>query len=122
MKITAPFLSELYDVFDVRQVTRATPLESLVAVDLVEIAANACSQSHRHNRADTVLLMLEGSGEVEVSGAWFAVSAGERIHIPPGAFHRVRTGAGALKFLSVQTPPILDKESGALDLEMQSGA
>lgn len=111
---------ETYDVFEVRQVTRSTSLESVVAVDLVNVAPHQESESHRHNKADTVLLMLSGSGTVRVAGVDYAVTAGDRIHIPPGAFHQVITGEAALEFMSVQTPPILSKEDDTLDLETET--
>jgi quercetin dioxygenase-like cupin family protein len=119
MKIPHSIAPELYDVFEVRQVTRSTTLESIVAVDLVTVAPQQESESHRHNKADTVLLMLKGAGTVRVAGVDYAVTAGDRIHIPPGAFHQVITGAQALEFVSVQTPPILSKEDGTLDLETE---
>lgn len=122
MKITDPIAAEMYDIFSVRQVTRHTSLENIVAVDLVQVAPHQESESHRHNRADTVLMMLSGSGIVRVSGKDYAVKSGDRIHIPPGAFHQVITGAEALEFMSVQTPPILTKEDEMLDLETESEA
>jgi hypothetical protein len=55
---------ERYDVFEVTQITRGTPLESVVAADLVSIAPGRASEVHRHNGAETVLLILDGSGTV----------------------------------------------------------
>ena len=45
------------------------------------------------------------------------VSAGDRVHIGKGVFHAVRTGDSSLRFLSVQSPPILDVAAGTRDLE-----
>ena len=108
---------ELHDVFHVMQLTRDTPLESLVGVDLVSLEPGQTSQIHRHNRAETVLYMLDGAGVVVVGDTDHAVTAGDRIRIPAGAFHGVRTGDHSLRFLSVQSPPILDESTGVLDLE-----
>jgi mannose-6-phosphate isomerase-like protein (cupin superfamily) len=108
---------EQYDVFEVTQITRGTPLESVVAADLVSIAPGRASEVHRHNGAETVLLILDGSGTVLVGDTSLRVTKGARVLIGKGVFHGVRTEGESLTFLSVQSPPILDKAQGSLDLE-----
>jgi mannose-6-phosphate isomerase-like protein (cupin superfamily) len=108
---------ENYDVFEVTQITRGTPLESVVAADLVSIAPGRASEVHRHNGAETVLLILDGSGTVLVGNTSLSVTKGARVLIGKGVFHGVRTEGEPLTFLSVQSPPILDKAHGTLDLE-----
>ena len=110
---------ELHDVFHVMQVTRDTPLESIVAADLVDVEPGQESSMHRHNHAETVLYFLAGSGEVLLTEDYevVAVTAGDRVAFGKGVFHAVRTGAEPLRFLSVQSPPILDKAAGTRDLE-----
>ena len=110
---------ERYDVFEVTQVTRGTPIEGVVAADLVTVAPSRASQVHRHNEAETVLLILEGSGTILVGESSLPVSKGARVLIGKGVFHGVRTAGESLTFLSVQAPPILDKAEGSLDLEPQ---
>lgn len=117
MRISETVPAENFDVFQVKQLTRATSLEDLVAVDDVMIESHKTSQIHRHNQSDTVLYIVGGSGEVVVEDRSFAVSSGDRIHILPGQYHGVRTQAQSLHFISVQTPPILNKKTGVLDLE-----
>ena len=109
--------SEPFGVFGVTQVTRGTALAHVVAVDLVTVAPGQTSEVHRHNQAETVLLVLAGSGSVRVGDEEWAVAAGDRVRIGKGVYHGVRTGGGPLTFLSVQSPPILDRERGRLDLE-----
>lgn len=109
--------AEDYGVFRVTQVTRGTALEHEVAVDLVTIEAGRTSEVHRHNRAETVLLILEGSGFVRVGDESIPVEAGMRLRIGKGVYHGVRTENRTLRFLSVQAPPILDTAAGTLDLE-----
>ena len=108
---------EHHDVFEVTQITRGTLLESVVAADLVSIAPGRASEVHRHNEAETVLLILDGSGIVLVGESSLRVSKGARILIGKGVFHGVRTERESLIFLSIQSPPILDKAQGTLDLE-----
>lgn len=108
---------ERFGVFDVRQVTRGTALESQVAADLVSIAPHSTSEVHRHNRSETVLYIVAGAGRVMVGDEWFDVREGDRVLIGKGVFHGLATGDRALEFLSVQSPPILDESTGQLDLE-----
>ena len=110
-------VTEPFDVFEVQQLTRGTSLESIVAADWVRIAPGKTSEVHRHHRAETVLLVVEGSGTVIVDGTDYPVSVGSRIAIGQGIYHGVRTTDQPLTFLSVQSPPILDHEAGTLDLE-----
>jgi len=110
---------EQHDVFLVTQVTRDTPLESVVGTDLVEIEPHQESSMHRHNNSETVLYFTAGSGEVLLTESYEAVpvSAGERLLVGKGVFHAVRTHDSPLSFVSVQSPPILDKHAGTRDLE-----
>lgn len=108
---------EIYGVFEVMQLTRGSALESIVAADWVTIGPEKISEIHRHNQAETVLWIVEGSGIVVVEGVDHEVTKGARIAIGKGLFHGVRTRQYALTFLSIQSPPILNKEDGHLDLE-----
>ena len=119
--MTAKLESELNDIFHVTQVTRGTFLESLVAADVVRVEPGSASQVHRHNQAETVLYILDGSGIVQVGERKHHVSAGERVLVGKGVYHGVRTLQEPLRFLSVQSPPILDKARGTLDLEPLTG-
>jgi len=108
---------EFVDVFDVVQLTLETGLQSLVAADLVTVAPGSTSQIHRHNNADTVLYIISGTGEIIVAEEAIPVRAGERVLVGKAVYHGVITRADTMVFLSVQAPPILDKNSGHLDLE-----
>jgi hypothetical protein len=50
------------------------------------------------------------------------VQAGGRILIGKGVYHGFATAASSLRFLSVQSPPILDEATGQLDLEPRGRA
>ena len=47
----------------------------------------------------------------------FDVQAGDRVLIGRGVYHGFETAASPLRFLSVQSPPILDESTGQIDLE-----
>lgn len=117
MRIEEKVLSEHFDVFQVEQLTRSTVLEDSVAVDVVRIGPDQTSEIHQHNKAETILYIVSGAGEVSVGNRVYSVMSGDRIHIPAGSFHGVRTHGEALHFISIQTPPILNKKTGVLDLE-----
>lgn len=110
---------ELHDVFWVKQITRDTALSSIVAADIVDVEPQQESSMHRHNNAETVLYFIDGRGEVLLTADYdaVAVEAGDRLHIGKGVFHAVRTADSSLRFLSVQSPPILDVVAGTRDLE-----
>lgn len=108
---------ERHDVFDVMQLTRGTPLESQVAADLVEVEHGSESNVHRHNRAETMLYFLDGAADVVVGDDVVKVVKGDRLLIGKGVYHAVRTPDAAVTFLSVQSPPILDKATDHFDLE-----
>ena len=104
-------------MFDVLQVARGTELEDIVGADVVGVEPHSTSQIHRHNLAETVLFILAGSGTVRVGEQDVPVREGDRVLIPKGTYHGVRTGAETLRFLSVQSPPILNRARDTLDLE-----
>ncbi len=111
---------ELYDVFYVTQITKATALQHLVAVDQVRVEAWKCSATHRHNEAETVLFMEQGSGYVTINEERHLVKAGDRVCIPRGTWHNVSTFQDGLIFISIQSPPIHDEAAGRHDLEQFS--
>lgn len=109
------------DVFHVTQLTRDTPLEDAVAADLVDMGPGERSGVHRHNLAETVLYFLSGRAQVTLDGEPHDVREGDRLRVGKGVFHGVNSQT-AVRFLSVQTPPILDKRTGRLDFERQPAA
>lgn len=108
---------ELYDVFYVTQLTRGTALQDIVGVDWVRMEPWQCSQKHRHNMAETVLVIKEGSGYVVVNDATYLVKTGDRVCIPMGAWHFVTSFQDGLQFISIQSPSIHDDATGRHDLE-----
>ena len=109
---------ELHDVFNVTQVTRDSPIEAKVGADLVSMDPGKASRTHRHNFSETVLYFIGGEATVFIEGVGHRIRGGSRILIRAGEYHSVSTGEeGGCEFLSVQTPPILNKTTGFRDLE-----
>jgi quercetin dioxygenase-like cupin family protein len=115
--VTSNLPTEHQDVFDVVQLTRGTALESLVAGDLVSVGRDQTSSIHRHNEAETVLYILDGEADVRLGDDVVAARAGDRILVAKGVYHGFVTHDRAVTFLSIQSPPILDKATGRFDLE-----
>jgi mannose-6-phosphate isomerase-like protein (cupin superfamily) len=64
------------------------------------------TQRHYHAVSEELYVLLEGSGEMEVDGAWALVEPGDAVLIPPGAWHQITAGAEApLRFLCCCAPP-----------------
>ncbi len=60
---------------------------------------------HYHRDSEEIYYLVEGSGEMELDGERAAVSAGDAILIPPGAWHQIRAGAaGPLRLLCACAP------------------
>lgn len=108
---------ELYEgVFYVTQLTRGTPLQK-IGVDRVREKPWRCSEVHRHPVAETVLFIEQGYGIVNVDSENHVVHAGDRICIPKGVLHNVRTFGEELIFTSIQFPAIHDESTGWHDVE-----
>ncbi len=108
---------ETNDVFEITPLTKDTDLEHEVGADVVYVAPRKASKIHRHRHAETVLFILGGKGIIRVGDEDIAVEEGDRVIIHKGAYHGVRTGDSWLRFVSVQSPPILDAKRGTLDLD-----
>lgn len=111
---------ELYDVFYVTQLTRGTVLEYIVGVDWVRVEPWKYSQKHRHNAAETILFIKEGSGYVIINDEKNLVKTGDRVRIPIGAWHVVSTFQDGVVFISIQSPSIHNEATGRHDLELFS--
>ena len=105
------------DIFNVTQVTEGTLLEDVVGADIVFVEAHQTSQVHRHNESETVLYILQGSGILQVNDQKVQIKAGLQVCISKGDYHGVITSSDSLTFLSIQSPPILNKKNGTLDFE-----
>ena len=58
-----------------------------------------------HARTEELYVLREGSAEMEVDGDRRAVGPGDAILMPPGAWHQIRAGGEAVRFLCCCAPP-----------------
>jgi mannose-6-phosphate isomerase-like protein (cupin superfamily) len=61
------------------------------------------AERHWHERTSEVYYILEGTGKVELDGAWHEVRPGSVVNIPAGTRHRIVSEAG-LKTVVVAMP------------------
>jgi mannose-6-phosphate isomerase-like protein (cupin superfamily) len=60
---------------------------------------------HRHMRARQFFYVLEGAAMLEVDGVSHALTAGQGLHVPPGAAHRFGNESDAdVHFIVVSAP------------------
>jgi mannose-6-phosphate isomerase-like protein (cupin superfamily) len=122
MTIQEPILhrveSETYGPFCVTPITRGTALEDLLGLDLVTIPAGVTTEVHRHPHAENVVYILSGDATAIIDHVGYRVVAGDRLRIGKGVYHGFRTAETPLTFVSVQSPPILNKKLNIFDTEV----
>ena len=84
------------------------------AYEFVEFRGSSYYPPHSHLRSDTRLHVVFGQGAILLDGQHLPYAAGSTFHVPRGTSHGFRVQEDTL-VLSIQNPPILDAESGAID-------
>lgn len=74
------------------------------------LPAGAATDPHYHKRSEEFYFILEGRGEMTVSGETRPVGPGDAILIPPGAWHTIRAEA-PLRFLCCCAPPYAHEDT-----------
>ncbi|MBO9875753.1 MULTISPECIES: cupin domain-containing protein [Xanthomonas] len=77
----------------------------------------AAEVRHRHLRARQFFRVLDGEAALELEGVVHVLHAGDGLHVPPGAAHRMRNASNAdVRFLVVSAPHSHgDREPAALE-------
>lgn len=84
-------------------------------IELVELQPNAEYRPHYHKNSIAIIYITSGTGTFCLGNEIMAYEAGKRIVIPAEVMHGFSTRSRTL-FLSIQTPPILNAETGEVDL------
>lgn len=72
---------------------------------------------HCHLGSNATLIITKGSGRLLSDGVSYPVKEGDTVGIPKGAPHGFELNDGEhLEFISVQSPPIIDRETGKVDI------
>ena len=62
------------------------------------------SELHYHERLTEIYYVLSGSGQMELDGEVYPLSAGDAVSIPPGTVHRAIPGSNKLQLLNFVMP------------------
>jgi quercetin dioxygenase-like cupin family protein len=111
--------AEHHGAFIVTQITPDTYLESILGADYIRVPEHTVTEIHRHNHSDAVLYVTKGQGTVYCDEEALPVRQGDRIQIGRGVYHGFRTMDEAIEFVSLQSPPILDKKQDAFDRDIK---
>lgn len=130
-----PAVSEVFDlwqlgVFPVNQfvggaLCNAAAAASSMSVDaasateetleLVQLQPNSMYQPHSHTHAAAVVWIISGTGDLLLGGQRLPYKAHQRFILPNGVPHGFHTQEATF-FLSIQSPPIIDKNTGSIDI------
>jgi mannose-6-phosphate isomerase-like protein (cupin superfamily) len=110
--------SETFGAFRVTPITQGTALEDLLGLDLITIPAGITTEIHRHSHAENVVYILSGDATAVIDHVGYRVGEGDRLRIGKGVSHGFKTSQTPLTFVSVQSPPILNKKLNMLDTEI----
>lgn len=76
------------------------------------LAPGTATRRHYHARTEEIYVLVSGSGWMEVDGDQRAVSTGDAILIPPGAWHQIRADEDAeLRILCCCAPQYSDEDT-----------
>ena len=70
-----------------------------------ELEPGQATERHYHAVTEEIYVVLEGTGEMEVEGERGPVGPGDAVLIAPGAWHQIRAGETAVRFLCCCAPP-----------------
>lgn len=76
------------------------------------LAPGTATRRHHHARTEEIYVVVAGSGLMEVDGETRAVSEGDAILIPPGAWHQIRADDEVeLRILCCCAPQYSDEDT-----------
>ena len=111
--------SETYGAFRVTPIAQGTALEDLLGLDLLTIPPGMTTEIHRHSHAENDVYFLRGDATAVIDSVGYRVVEGDRLRIGKGVYHGFKTSETPLTFVSVQSPPILNKRLNILDTEVR---
>lgn len=89
-------------------------------IELVELQPQFDYSPHYHKKSSAVVYVISGTGVIQLQNNLIEYKPGIRIDIPAGVTHGFKTKTRTL-FLSIQNPPIINPESGEIDLHYETG-
>ncbi|MBA3661445.1 MAG: cupin domain-containing protein [Gammaproteobacteria bacterium] len=89
-------------------------------VELVALQPESAYQTHYHEESAAVIYIISGIGIFQLAEKFINYKPGMRFTIPAAVLHGFTTKTHTL-FLSIQSPPIINTDSGNIDLHYQKG-
>ena len=88
-------------------------------VELVRLEPNAKYAPHYHKKSAAIIYLIAGNGTIVLGAIEKTYQANQCITIPAGMRHGFKTNSETV-FLSIQTPSIIDKQTGEIDIYYES--
>ena len=83
----------------------------LMSIATVFIDPGKESKEHFHKKMEEIYYIIEGQGEMIIDGNKSKIKAGHAILLQRESRHKIKnTGKKALKFISVDAPPFIEKD------------
>jgi quercetin dioxygenase-like cupin family protein len=118
------------EIFDLYQLGTYTAKSSLLAtlhtitsevyeyqeqIEIVELQPSTKYRPHYHKKSAAIIYIIHGTGRFILDKKNIHYHPGQRIEIPAGMLHGFLTDTRTL-FLSIQSPPIIDRGNDSIDL------
>jgi quercetin dioxygenase-like cupin family protein len=84
--------------------------------ELVELQAGQLYPPHIHHHSTAELYFIQGEGTLALDTVAQTYAPGKNVTVQKGVAHGFYASTQTL-FLSIQTPPIIDPQTGKIDLE-----
>ena len=89
--------------------------DSAECVELVELTAQSHYRLHKHKTSAATIYIIHGEGDLLLAGDTIRYQPAMKILIPENTWHGFHTHSKTL-FLSIQSPPIIDKVTQQVDI------
>jgi len=84
--------------------------------ELIELPKGYAAKPHIHKYSEATLHFIFGSGKILIGNKWSDYKKEDTFFIPKDTKHGFKVDEDSL-FLSVNTPGIIDKKTGKVDVE-----
>ena len=123
--------AQMLEGVKITRVLEGTAFDNL-GCEYVILEKGQSLDTHVHEEANSFILVLAGTGVVEMDGQDFAVRPGHTVYVPAGVSHGFRTADEPLVLYGFQSPPIIQdmnnvdilfeqKEGQSVITEMSAG-
>jgi quercetin dioxygenase-like cupin family protein len=109
---------EIFDLYACGNFNNGLTTEN---VEIVALPPHAHYQLHFHKQSAAIIYIISGTGFFQLDEKIIAYKPQMRIEVPTYVMHGFKTQSSTL-FLSIQTPSIIDSDTGKIDLHYNFGS